>query len=72
MAARAWIRLGAVWVNMNSRAFDISQQCFSLLAVPQGKYRLLSRGLIPQHQYQCNIPAAEIQLQFSTLECNLV
>ena len=36
VAARAWIRLGAVWVNMNSRAFDTSQQCFSLLAVPQG------------------------------------
>ena len=45
---------------------------FFLLAVPQGKCRLLPRGLMPQHQFQCKIPAAEIQLQFPTLDCNLV
>ena len=59
MTARAWIRLGAVWVNMNSRPFDISQQCFSLLAVPQGKYRLLPRGLMPLQKYECEIAGGE-------------
>ena len=55
MAARAWIRLGAVWVNTNSRAFDTARQCFSLLAMSQGKCRLLSRGLMPLQKYEREI-----------------
>ena len=59
MAARTWIRLGAVWVNMNSRPFDTSQQCFSLLAMSQGKCRHLSRGLMSLQKYECGIAGGE-------------